>query len=77
MKSPEPINCIPETGKALIFQHDILHEGNRLLSGTKYAFRMDVMYSRVYDDEQGEEVLPKNYQDQPLPIIEEDGGIII
>lgn len=77
LKSPEPINCIPETGKALIFQHDILHEGNRLVSGTKYAFRMDVMYSRVYDDEQGEEVLPKNYQDQPLLIIEEDGGIII
>merc|ERR1711997_560559 len=73
--APDPVNCVPETGKALIFQHDILHEGAKLVSGQKYAFRMDVMYSRVHNCEKRGELLPKNYEENPLPILEEDGGI--
>lgn len=34
----------PELGKALVFQHDILHEGVAADSGTKYVLRTDVMY---------------------------------
>jgi len=71
---PPPVLCVPEIGKALIFQHDILHQGNEVFSGLKYAMRMDVMYARV--DECGK-TLPKNYQEAPLPLLEEDGGICI
>ena len=35
---------VPETGSVLLFQHDILHEGSLLRSGTKYIIRTDVMY---------------------------------
>ncbi|MEM1357259.1 MAG: 2OG-Fe(II) oxygenase [Bacteroidota bacterium] len=36
----------PETGKALIFNHKLLHEGAEVTSGTKYVLRSDVMYRR-------------------------------
>jgi hypothetical protein len=36
----------PEPGMVLIFQHNILHEGERLGSGKKYIMRSDVMYHR-------------------------------
>jgi hypothetical protein len=36
----------PEAGMVLIFQHNILHEGQRLASGKKYIMRSDVMYRR-------------------------------
>ena len=39
-----PVAVIPEPGKALIFQHNILHEGSELEEGVKYAMRTDVMY---------------------------------
>jgi len=77
LKAAEPVKCIPETGKALIFQHDILHEGSKLITGKKYAFRMDVMYSRVHVCEKRGELLPKNYEENPLPILEENGGICL
>ena len=35
----------PQPGKALIFQHNISHEGSLLEEGVKYAMRTDVMYS--------------------------------
>ena len=38
--------CVPKTGMALIFQHDIHHEGSLLEKGTKYAVRTDLMYVR-------------------------------
>lgn len=37
---------VPEAGLALIFPHELLHEGDRLLSGVKYLMRSDVMYRR-------------------------------
>jgi predicted 2-oxoglutarate/Fe(II)-dependent dioxygenase YbiX len=36
----------PETGKALIFKHDLVHEGVKVKSGVKYVLRTDVMYRR-------------------------------
>jgi hypothetical protein len=38
------VPVIPETGMVLVFQHDILHEGSVVLSGTKYTIRGDVLY---------------------------------
>jgi prolyl 4-hydroxylase len=35
---------VPRTGRALLFQHAILHEGCVVTSGVKYAVRSDVMY---------------------------------
>lgn len=34
----------PKTGRVLLFQHDILHEGSPVISGRKYVIRTDVMY---------------------------------
>ncbi len=33
----------------LIFQHNMLHEGERLNTGLKYIMRSDVMYQRQMD----------------------------
>ena len=35
----------PRTGSILLFQHDIMHEGQTVTQGTKYLLRSDVMYS--------------------------------
>lgn len=35
---------VPETGKALLFQHHVLHQGAAVLEGCKYVLRTDVMY---------------------------------
>lgn len=37
---------VPHSGRVLVFDHVLLHEGDRLYSGTKYAVRTDVMYTR-------------------------------
>ncbi len=37
----------PQTGKALVFAHDELHEGAAVISGRKYVVRSDVMYRLV------------------------------
>ncbi|WP_166831874.1 prolyl hydroxylase family protein [Thalassoroseus pseudoceratinae] len=34
----------PEAGKALVFDHGLLHEGVAVTEGTKYVLRTDVMY---------------------------------
>jgi hypothetical protein len=34
----------PRTGMALLFQHMLLHAGERVTSGTKYALRTDVLF---------------------------------
>jgi predicted 2-oxoglutarate/Fe(II)-dependent dioxygenase YbiX len=34
----------PETGKALLFQHAVLHAGSRVARGTKLVLRSDVLY---------------------------------
>jgi len=36
----------PETGKFLIFEHHIYHEGAKVLDGKKYFMRNEVMYQR-------------------------------
>jgi len=37
----------PEPGMALVFNHMILHEGERVQSGLKYIMRSDILYERV------------------------------
>ena len=37
----------PRTGMALLFQHQLLHEGCVIERGVKYALRSDVMYARA------------------------------
>ena len=34
----------PQKGMALIFFHDLEHEGNKIVSGEKYVLRTDIMY---------------------------------
>jgi len=38
------VTAIPRTGSALLFQHQMLHEGCSVRAGTKYVLRSDVMY---------------------------------
>lgn len=38
------LRICPELGKALVFIHDILHEGAPVTKGRKYVLRTDVMY---------------------------------
>ncbi|XP_059168657.1 uncharacterized protein LOC131950487 [Physella acuta] len=37
----------PETGLAIIFNHNRLHEGEKLGSGTKYILRTDIMFENI------------------------------
>lgn len=37
------------SGAAVIFQHDVLHEGEEIFYGWKYIFRTSVMFERVAD----------------------------
>jgi hypothetical protein len=34
--------CIPKTGKVLIFDHGLLHSGQKLNKGRKYCIRTDI-----------------------------------
>merc|ERR1712170_135607 len=70
----DPVPCVPETGKALIFQHDILHEGSKLLKGQKYAFRTDVMYAQVQKGSKGKEFIPKLMQKNRCPLTKKTVG---
>jgi prolyl 4-hydroxylase len=36
----------PEQGRAVVFEHDQFHQGNVVLSGTKYVLRGDIMFLR-------------------------------
>lgn len=38
---------VPRTGMALLFQHMLLHSGERVSSGTKYVLRSDVLFSEA------------------------------
>ena len=40
------VDATPVTGRALLFQHLLLHEGCFVTSGLKYVLRSDVMYRR-------------------------------
>ena len=35
---------VPKKGMALVFMHNLRHEGKEVLSGTKYVLRTDIMY---------------------------------
>jgi hypothetical protein len=37
--SAETKDCVPKTGSAIVFQHDILHAGAELKKGRKYCLR--------------------------------------
>ena len=41
----ENVGVVPKIGRVLVFQHDIRHEGSLLVQGTKYAMRIDIMYT--------------------------------
>ncbi|MCF6258901.1 MAG: 2OG-Fe(II) oxygenase [Gammaproteobacteria bacterium] len=36
----------PKAGEVAIFQHKIRHEGCKVIQGTKYALRTDVIYKK-------------------------------
>ena len=38
------VSITPETGKALLFQHALIHEGSVVAAGVKHVLRTDVMY---------------------------------
>ena len=38
------VDCVPKIGRVLVFQHDILHSGSKLVQGRKYCVRTDVMF---------------------------------
>ena len=49
-KQEMEIEC--QTGMAVIFEHNVLHEGTDVTLGTKYCIRCDVLYSaQTYDDQ--------------------------
>jgi 2-oxoglutarate-Fe(II)-dependent oxygenase superfamily protein len=37
----------PKAGRVLIFEHEILHEGSKVMEGLKYVIRTDVMFSKA------------------------------
>lgn len=43
----ERLEVVPKSGRVLVFEHRILHEGSELLTGQKYAVRTDVMYKNA------------------------------
>ena len=43
----EDAEVIPRTGMALVFRHELQHEGATVVTGQKYALRSDVMYGPV------------------------------
>jgi len=40
-------SVVPRVGSALIFNHDTLHEGEAVATGTKYMLRTEIMYHRI------------------------------
>lgn len=43
-KNPVSVVVTPVAGAALVFDHLLLHEGEEVAAGTKYAIRSDVIY---------------------------------
>ncbi|HTD68472.1 MAG TPA: 2OG-Fe(II) oxygenase [Candidatus Limnocylindria bacterium] len=41
----DEVEIVPKTGMALIFQHQLFHEGATIRKGRKYVLRTDVMYN--------------------------------
>ena len=38
---------VPKIGTAIVFEHNVLHEGSPLLEGVKYIARTDVVFKRT------------------------------
>lgn len=50
-KIPSPIGSVdvrPEPGMALLFNHNLLHEGATVFTGRKYVLRTDVMFGERF-----------------------------
>jgi prolyl 4-hydroxylase len=43
----ESTSVVPEAGRVLVFDHRLLHEGEKVTEGVKYAIRTDLMFERV------------------------------
>ena len=43
----ESTKVVGSAGMALVFQHGLVHEGSKVISGVKYVLRSDVMFSAV------------------------------
>lgn len=43
-RDSDELRVTPEAGKALVFRHELLHEGAPVIAGRKYVMRTDVMY---------------------------------
>jgi hypothetical protein len=41
------LDVVPETGSALLFEHELTHEGCAVTEGVKYTVRIDVLYQCV------------------------------
>jgi len=41
------LRIVPEPGMAIIFNHQLLHEGAQLTSGKKYIMRSDILFERA------------------------------
>jgi hypothetical protein len=41
------VSVKPEIGTALLFPHEVMHQGSQILSGVKWVLRTDVMYRAV------------------------------
>lgn len=44
---PELVSVSPLAGRALVFAHQHMHEGEEVLAGVKYVLRTDVMYRKL------------------------------
>ncbi|KAF2068406.1 hypothetical protein CYY_010267 [Polysphondylium violaceum] len=53
-------SVVPKTGRALIFNHDTLHEGAEVISGEKYIMRVDMMFLRIDKIDQDSSEKEKN-----------------
>jgi hypothetical protein len=42
----EVVRVVPEAGMVLLFEHDLLHDGEEVAGGVKYTCRTDVLYTR-------------------------------
>lgn len=43
----DPVSISAAQGQALVFQHNILHDGEEVVEGIKYTIRTDVEYGPV------------------------------
>eukprot|EP00092_Neocalanus_flemingeri_P010558 GFUD01011374.1.p1 GENE.GFUD01011374.1~~GFUD01011374.1.p1 ORF type:complete len:247 (+),score=49.68 GFUD01011374.1:116-856(+) len=59
----QDVGVVPKPGRILVFQHDILHEGSVLETGTKYTMRTDIMYNIMEVGDKASAHLPNNMEE--------------